>query len=125
MPLLRSHQHEEPVEVPPQRKGSIFSSRSHETPEHTSTKSHGFFGSNRRSPTSSNSDLSGASHKGSFFFSSNPTVRNDPVISAGRQKVIDAETAEKAADKALNAARIAVRDAKNHVRQLERDALEE
>ena len=52
-------------------------------------------------------------------------LKHDPSIVAARQKVTDAETAESAADRALNEARAAVRAAKEHVRVLEQEALEE
>ena len=52
-------------------------------------------------------------------------LKHDPSIVAARQKVADAESAESAADRALNEARAAVRAAKEHVRVLEQEALEE
>jgi hypothetical protein len=42
-----------------------------------------------------------------------------------RDKVADAVSAERQADEALHAARVAVREAKDHVKSLEREALEE
>jgi CHAD domain-containing protein len=42
-----------------------------------------------------------------------------------RDKVADAESAEQEADEALHAARVAVREARDHVKSLEREALEE
>jgi len=42
-----------------------------------------------------------------------------------RQKVADAETAEREADRALNEARESVREAREHVRLLEREAIED
>lgn len=115
MPLLRSNQPNAVQETSPTRKGGIFSSRSHENIERSAsdtTKSNSFFGSRRHS-----SDSNGSR---SFFAS-----KSDPVLAAGRQKVADAEKAEKAADKALSLARSSVREAKDHVQQLEKNALEE
>jgi hypothetical protein len=51
--------------------------------------------------------------------------REDPSISAAREQVVLAETAERDADHALVAARQAVRDAREHVKRLEREAKEE
>ncbi|KAF8586663.1 hypothetical protein K439DRAFT_923342 [Ramaria rubella] len=56
---------------------------------------------------------------------STPTFAPDPAIKAARQKVTDAENAEKGADKALELARRAVREARQHVKDLEAAALEE
>jgi len=52
-------------------------------------------------------------------------LRNDPTITGARQKVSDAEAFEREADRALMQARGAVREAREHVRILEREALEE
>jgi hypothetical protein len=49
----------------------------------------------------------------------------DPAIKNARDKVTDAESAEREADDALHAARKAVREAKDHVKKLESEALEE
>jgi hypothetical protein len=53
------------------------------------------------------------------------SLKKDPAIMTGRKKVADAEEAERAADEALSLARITVREAKEHVKALEREALEE
>jgi hypothetical protein len=55
----------------------------------------------------------------------NGNVHHDPSILAARQKVSDAEQAERAADRALASARNAVREAKEHVKRIEREAKEE
>ena len=101
-------------------------------------KYHGFF-SSRRHSDSSNDDVnsvntangqvgSGASstrkhsvlrHNGRNRFA------NEPSILAARQKVADAENAERDADAALVQARAAVREARHHVQVLEREAEEE
>jgi hypothetical protein len=108
MPLFSSHHEEEAP--PPRRKGSIFS-RSRSPLKDTSTNHHNnsFFG--RRSPPS---DDSVSSH-----------VRKDPSIVGAKQKVTDAQDAEKAADRALHEARNAVKEAVEHVKRLEREIAEE
>ena len=52
-------------------------------------------------------------------------IKNDPSVVAARQRVSDAEAAEREADRALMQARAAVRDARDHVKRLEQEALEE
>lgn len=52
-------------------------------------------------------------------------LEDDPSISGAREKVTDAENAEKEADRALDEARQRVRLARQHVKNLEREALEE
>ena len=51
--------------------------------------------------------------------------REDPSISAARERVMSAEMAEREADKALMTARAAVREAREQVKRLEREAEEE
>lgn len=52
-------------------------------------------------------------------------VQKDPSIVAARQKVADAQAAEKSADKALIDARSAVKEAVQHVKRLEKEFAEE
>lgn len=52
-------------------------------------------------------------------------IDNDPSIIAARQKIADAERAEREADEALRQARLRTNDARETVRILEREALEE
>lgn len=120
MPLFHSSSPEQqsppaPAQEP-QRNRSMFSRRSN-TPEQepstneptrTGSTRTGFFG-RRRSSSSSHDDDS----------------RNDPSILAARQKVAEAEAAEREADRALMQARASVRSAGEHVRILEREAKEE
>lgn len=107
MPWFSSHHEPEPA---PQRNGSIFSrSRSPLTDTNKHNNSGSFF-ARRSSPT----DDSFSNH-----------VHHDPSIVSARQKVTDAQAAEKAADKALNEARNAVRDAIQHVKRLEQEIEEE
>jgi hypothetical protein len=49
----------------------------------------------------------------------------DPSITAARDRVIGAEAAERDADKALLMARSAVREARDHVKRLEKEAAEQ
>lgn len=49
----------------------------------------------------------------------------DPSIQAAREQVVRAEAAERDADKALIASRKAVKEARDHVKHLEREAAEE
>src|SRR5271154_2141039 len=48
----------------------------------------------------------------------------DPSIATARERVLGAEAAERDADKALMHARAAVKEARNHVKRLEREATE-
>jgi hypothetical protein len=52
-------------------------------------------------------------------------LARDPGIMTVRGKIADAVTAEARADEALDASRVAVREAKDHVKSLEKEALEE
>ncbi|KAJ7680545.1 hypothetical protein DFH06DRAFT_1163433 [Mycena polygramma] len=139
MPLFKSHPEPEPVAQPPAHKGSMFSrnrrSASPEPVTNNNNHNHGFFGRRRSSddsslghPSSGNSVRSGTSNVGSGFFGSrggNFNVHKDPTIIAARQKVTSAEKAEVEADRALASARAMVREAKQHVEFLEREAAEE
>ncbi|KAI9507487.1 hypothetical protein F5148DRAFT_1204773 [Russula earlei] len=52
-------------------------------------------------------------------------LANDQSLVKARSKVADAETAERAADAALHAARKAVREAKDQVKALDREAIDD
>lgn len=110
MPLFS---HKEPAPEPAhERKGSIFNrnrSPTSETPASPTSGSHGLFG---RRTHSDDSDTNSRIHK-------------DPSIQAARQKVNDAEAAEKAADKALLQARAAVKEVRDHLKNLEKEVAEE
>ncbi|CCM02313.1 uncharacterized protein FIBRA_04404 [Fibroporia radiculosa] len=92
----------------------MFSRRSN-TPEDerqsptNGARSTGFFG--RRRSSSSEKDHGHA--------------RKDPSVIAARQKVTEAEAAEREADRALMQARAAVRGAREHVKNIEREASED
>ncbi|KAJ7217847.1 hypothetical protein GGX14DRAFT_598252, partial [Mycena pura] len=145
MPLFKSHPAEpDPVItaiVPPARKGTIFSRHRSSSPPPgpaPAQQTHrGFFSRRRSSDDSSLGASSGGdrlarggsmrSGGGSGFFARarNFDVHKDPTIIAAREKVIIAEKAEAEADRALSQARAMVREAKDHVRFLEREAAEE
>ncbi|KAH8691458.1 hypothetical protein BGW36DRAFT_388367 [Talaromyces proteolyticus] len=99
----RSHQDTSPDS----HRGRFFNSRRNESPATTASISNG-------SMKHSNSVL----HRSGFH-------REDPTIAAAREQVNLAEGAERAADKALVAARQAVKDAREHVKRLEKEAAEE
>ncbi|KAJ3491229.1 hypothetical protein NLI96_g849 [Meripilus lineatus] len=78
--------------------------------------------SRRRSSSASSSSLDSDGHKRDRHHKS---LKKDPTITAARQKVADAETSEREADKALNLARAAVKEARQHVKILEKEAMDE
>lgn len=80
------------------------------------------FGHSSLSPTSSKtSSATNASHRPSLLH----RQHEDPSIQAAREQVLRAEAAEREADKALMAARKAVKEARDHVKRLEREAAEQ
>ncbi|KAJ6630580.1 hypothetical protein B0H10DRAFT_1774475 [Mycena sp. CBHHK59/15] len=93
-----------------ERDGSVASNRS--------------LGRNASVMSGGNSDRSGG---GGFFKRNmgNFDVHKDPTIMAARDKVTTAENAEAEADRALMQARAMVREAKDHIHFLEREAAEE
>lgn len=101
----RSRHDTSPVAPTESRRTGLFGSRHHSTSPST------------HSTTSSTTTKS----HGSFLHRN----REDPSISAAREQVVLAETAERDADRALVAARQAVRDAREHVKRLEAEAKEE
>ena len=113
MPLFGST-HEEPAPTEqPERKGSIFSRNSRNS------------GELDRSATNSSSGTGMSSFFSRRNNSEEEALGSDPSIQGARQKVKDAEAAERQADKALIAAKNAVRAAREHAQMLEREALEE
>ncbi|KAG8759788.1 hypothetical protein FRC14_004962 [Serendipita sp. 396] len=137
-------------DVPPTRKGSIFSRRAAPAPvtttntaadpvtgsPTTTTTRRGLFG--RRRSISSDSSLSDNSsrrarrnHAAAAGTTAGATTGffgnklRDPTLDAARGKVHAAELLEKEADKALVAARAAVAEARKHVAILEREANEQ
>lgn len=130
MPLFKSHNSPPPPpppqqSPPPNRSRSLFSRNRDPSPDNYSYQDHSYddntshghgggFLSRRRSSSSTSPSGRGTSDP-----------RNDPTIRGARQKVADAETSEREADRALGLARAAVREAREHVKILEREALEE
>ncbi|KAI0101293.1 hypothetical protein F4814DRAFT_432903 [Daldinia grandis] len=129
MPLFSSRRPEEEVVEEP-------------LPEKTEKRhSHGLFGSRHRSPSptttrssttnsSRNSDVSSPSRHRSVLQrtfghgnSTNPDM--DPSIVQARERVMQAEAAERDADRALESARVRVREARAEVKRLELEAAEE
>ncbi|GJJ06230.1 hypothetical protein Clacol_000420 [Clathrus columnatus] len=102
---------------------SRFARRSGSIGSHTSGGSsdvHNDTGSRRGSLLTkfrSNNSLSNSPNTNAFA--------HDPAIKAARQKVTDAEHAESDADRALEMARGAVREARQHVKDLEAAAIQE
>ncbi|KAJ7188002.1 hypothetical protein C8R46DRAFT_1023502 [Mycena filopes] len=114
MPLFKSHAEPEPAAAPPTRKGSIFRRRQ------SSDDSSLGRGAGASSVRSGNSSFFARNNNNNNF-----NVHKDPTIIAARQKVTLAEKAETEADRALLAAKAMVREARDHVRFLEKEAAEE
>ncbi|KAF2396308.1 hypothetical protein EJ06DRAFT_534042 [Trichodelitschia bisporula] len=104
----------------------------HNPPPVTSTspqRSRGLFGRRR----SSSDYESGTYANGTHANGTSPQRRGllsrhndeDPSIMTARERVLGAERAEKEADRALMMARQAVREARDHVKMLEREAAEQ
>jgi hypothetical protein len=111
MPLFSSR-HEEPIQEPPadapKRKSTLFGRNRDPSPTTTSRTS-------TTNNTSSSPRRSGLLHRRD----------EDPTILAARERVMHAEAAERDADRALAAARVAVKEAREHIKRLEREAAEE
>lgn len=107
MPIFGSHREPSPEVYAPER-----------TIHHdTTTKKHGLFHrTSRRGLTGGGSLL----HKA---MGRNDDV--DPSILQARERVMDAEVAEEQADRALDQARLRVREAREHVKRIEAEAAEE
>ncbi|KAI0688199.1 hypothetical protein BC835DRAFT_1308903 [Cytidiella melzeri] len=125
MPLFKSNNPPPPPppqSSPPSRSRSMFSRKHNNSDPYHNDSSYdedtngnsrrGLF-SRRRSSSSSGSRSRGGG------------LKNEPSIVHARQKVADAENSEREADRALGAARAAVREARQHVQMLEREALED
>ncbi len=77
----------------------------------------------RHSPNRNSNKLSHNSTRTSGgLFNRHP---EDPSIAAARERVMSAENAERGADRALVQARVAVKEAREHIKHLEREAAEE
>lgn len=120
MPLFGSRREPSPPPAPaPTQKSGLFSRRRSSSPHAatTTTHHHRHSSSASRSGTSTNNTIS----SGFFSRSSN----GDPSITNAKQSLANAEAAEREADRALAVARSAVREARDHVARLEREAAEE
>jgi hypothetical protein len=113
MPLFSSR-HEEPIQDPPadapKRKSTLFGRNRDPSPTTTTSSSR-----HNTNNTSSSPRRSGLLHRRD----------EDPTILAARERVMHAEAAERDADRALAAARVAVKEAREHIKRLEREAAEE
>ncbi|XXH02335.1 hypothetical protein Hte_008708 [Hypoxylon texense] len=126
MPLFSSRKPEEEVvhePVPEKRQShSLFGSR-HRSPSPTRTA--------RTSTTTTSSRHSGMLSppplptKRTFGHGNTANPDVDPSILQARERVMQAETAERDADRALEAARVRVREARAEVKRLELEAAEE
>ncbi|KFH45542.1 hypothetical protein ACRE_035910 [Hapsidospora chrysogenum ATCC 11550] len=153
MPFFGSTRHAEPVPEPepePAPRKGLFHRREPEPepavhPDAAPAKKHGLFHRRSSSPSpppagrhsTSSASSAGVGHAhghstlqkggraGSILsrFSRDGDV--DPSIVAAREQVMGAEAAEVEADRALDAARQRVREAKEHVRRLEAEAAED
>lgn len=120
-----------PPSSPPKKRSGIFGSRrstgdSPTRPSDTYTNTNGTF---RSSPTNTSSGGFFSRRRSSSDDGSDRSFgrsgKQESSIVAARQKVVDAEYAERLADDALKRARGANREAREHVRILENEALEE
>ncbi|KAK6821306.1 hypothetical protein PG989_011914 [Apiospora arundinis] len=139
-------EHHAPVHEEQHQKRGLFGSRKEHVVEeptpvhHEEHQKRGLFGSRRErsvspvsttrtSTTSTSHSSSGTGRKGSIlqrsFGHGNKSVELDPSIVQARERVMGAEAAEHEADRALNAARIQVREAREQVKRLELEAKEE
>ncbi|KAI0403908.1 hypothetical protein F4802DRAFT_607851 [Xylaria palmicola] len=116
---------EEPAPVP-EKKHGLFGSR-HRSPSpsstlktRTSTSS-----SSRNSDAVSNPSRHRSVLSRTFGHGSGGNPDIDPSILQARERVMGAENAEQEADRALAAARLRVREAREEVRRLELEAAEE
>ena len=114
----------EPVETP-QRRKSLFGRRSVSPTRNGTVATNGHSNGglfNRHRSTSPRATTTTTTHStGGLLHRHN----EDPAVSAARERVTMAETAERDADRALLNARTAVRHARDEVKRLEREAAEE
>lgn len=88
---------------------------------------HGLFHRSHSPPRAAEPVHDNASHRSGSIFGSRKSISpsRDPSVTAARQRVQDAQNAERQADAALAQARLAVREAREHVKIIEREAVEE
>jgi hypothetical protein len=128
MPLFHHNTTASSSSTSPARHSRHDTSPSASATAPTESRRTGLFGSRRHSTSPSahsttTTSSTTKSHSGLLHRSA--TNHEDPSISAAREQVVLAETAERDADRALVAARQAVRDAREHVKRLEAEAKEE
>ncbi|KAL6870200.1 hypothetical protein ACO1O0_001538 [Amphichorda felina] len=108
---------------------------------HDAPKKHGVFNRHSSSPSPPRGRHSISSNSSAGHAHGSPTLHKsktgsllskfgrdsdvDPSIVAARERVMGAEAAEVEADRALDAARIRVREAREHVKRLEEEARED
>ncbi|EPS38664.1 hypothetical protein H072_7632 [Dactylellina haptotyla CBS 200.50] len=132
MGLFSTTKEPEPVQqdVAPRRSSTLNSRTSSESPRRGGS----IFGRHRHdrerdrdsSPDSINTRRTSSTRgTGSGFFHRDRNGAEDASIAGARQRVMDAEVAERDADRALMAAKAAVKDARDQVKALELEAKEE
>ncbi|KAI0368285.1 hypothetical protein BV20DRAFT_969329 [Pilatotrama ljubarskyi] len=130
MPLFRSSSPRRDAPPPqpesPTRSHGLFGRRSRSQDNNTNGYNNGYdnTNSNGNAKTTRSGGIFGR-RRSSSSSDRSTDLSKDPSIAAARQKVTEAEAAEVAADRALNDARAAVRGAKEQVKRLEQEALEE
>ncbi|KAI0437578.1 hypothetical protein F4803DRAFT_538206 [Xylaria telfairii] len=127
MPLFSNRRSEEVIEEPaplPEKKHSLFGSR-HRSPSPSYTTRTSTSTSSRNSDAASNPSRHRSVLSRTFGHgnSNNPDI--DPSIMQARERVMGAENAERDADRALAAARLRVREARDEVKRLELEAAED
>ena len=126
MPFFSRHAEPAPEPAPVHeerpKRHSLFGRRSPSPPPSGATSSRKTASSYNTSPERSGSGARGLLHRS---FGNGTPAGADPSIAEARERVMQAETAEREADRALMAARESVRQARDHVRRLEMEAEEE
>ncbi|KAF8893450.1 hypothetical protein BD779DRAFT_1506321 [Infundibulicybe gibba] len=132
MPFFtKSPSQPEPEKSKSPQSNSFFSRSSQSPPApkrgtNSTSPRRGFFGRHGSSLNRQNGTTRSArTNNNGGFFSMGNNHGKDPTILAARQKVTDAEAAEKEADRALMQARAMVQEAREHVKILEREASED
>jgi len=126
MHLLKNPPVEKNTSPPPSHRSFFGRTRSPVVEDHgnNGVDRKGSIFSRRRRSNSTQSDAvseSENSHSG-FFGGTRSHTSEDPTILAAREKVASAVGLEKGADQALIQARMAVKEAREHVKILEREA---
>ncbi|KAN0101589.1 hypothetical protein V8E51_012099 [Hyaloscypha variabilis] len=116
MPLFSRHE-ETPVQDkevdPPKRRSTLFGRNRDVSPADTTNT--------RDTRHSAHTNNSGSPRRSGLLHRRD----EDPTIIAARERVMNAEAAEREADRALASAKVAVREAREHIKRLEKEAAEE